>query len=112
MNFFTAFADKLDFIIVCLVIASGFFQKNYLREWNIVKDVDYNSALRTLFCSAIVSAIYILLLKDPEKANNWAQYFLSYFAATSFYELLLEPFMNWFKRRFGDEGGDNHGQNK
>lgn len=102
-NFFNAFADKLDVYIIGIVLLSGFFQKIYLKVWIISKDDSYNSALKTLIVSAVVSSVYIVLLKDPEKANNWAKYFISYFTATSAYELLISPFSDWLKLRFANQ---------
>ena len=49
--------------------------------------------------SAIVSIIYIVLIKDPEKPKNWSMYFLSYFAATSLYELIVNPFVDFIKSK-------------
>ena len=100
-NFFDAFLDKFDLIVVGLVLCSGFFQKNYLKGFAFSKDSSYDSALKTLLVSAMVSAIYIFLIKDPESANNWAKYFVSYFAATSLYELLINPFTNYIKNKLG-----------
>ena len=103
MNFFESFADKFDVWIVGIVLCSGFFQQKYLKGIVWSKDASYDSALKTLAVSAVASAIYIVLLKDPESANNWAKYFVSYFAATSLYELLVSPFIKWVKKATGAE---------
>lgn len=94
--------DKLDFVIVGIVLCSGFFQKLYLKGIVFTKDSSYNSALKTLLVSGVASAIYILAIKDPENGINWAKYFLSYFAATSLYELLISPFVKWIKGKIGN----------
>mgnify|MGYP001558409558 FL=1 len=101
MEFFNAFADKLDIAIVGIVLCSGFFQKMYLKGFTLSKDTGYDSALKTLLVSAVASAIYIFFLKDAGDANNWAKYFISYFGATSLYELLVQPFVNWIKAKTG-----------
>lgn len=99
-QFFDAFMDKIDVYIVGIVLLSGFFQKIYLKEWNLTKDAGYNSSLRTLIVSAIASSVYIILIKDPEKANNWAKYFISYFTATSVYDLVIDKFAQWIQNKF------------
>jgi|SRR5688572_11483945 len=99
--FFESFAEKIDLIIVGLVLLAGFFQKKYLCHWCwYKKDGTYDSALKTLAVSAIVCTIYILLLKDPDKASNWVKYFISYFMATSIYELIVDKFVDWINFKF------------
>lgn len=95
---FDIILNQIDFYIVCLVLASGFFQNRYLTGIVISKTNSLDSALKTLLVSFCVSAIYIMLIKNPEKSSNWAKYFLSYFFATSMYELLVDPFVNWIKK--------------
>ena len=96
-SFFDTFLSNIDFIIVGLVLCAGFFQKQYFKGFRLSKDDSYDSALKTLMLSAIVSIIYIVLIKDPEKPKNWSMYFLSYFAATSLYELIVNPFVDFIK---------------
>jgi hypothetical protein len=103
MNFFESFVEKFDVWIVGIVLCSGFFQHKYLKGIAWSKDAAYDSALKTLAVSAVASAIYIVLAKDPESANNWAKYFVSYFGATSLYELLVQPFIRWVKKTTGAE---------
>lgn len=93
--------DKIDVYIVVIVLCAGFFQSRYFKGFSISKDASYDSALKTLGLSAVASAIYIILAKNPGVATNWAKYFISYFAATSLYELLINPFTNWVKNKFG-----------
>lgn len=99
-SFFDNLLSHFDYWIVIIVLLSGLFQKNYFKGFYLSKDSSYDSALKTLVLSLVVSAIYIILLKDPEKSNNWAQYFISYFAATSLYELLISPFVDYIKSKF------------
>lgn len=103
MNLFEALLSKLDAVIMGIVLCSGFFQNKYLKGITWSKDKSYDSALKTLAVSAVASAIYIVLIKDPESANNWAKYFVSYFAATSLYELLVLPFIKWVKKATGQD---------
>jgi hypothetical protein len=98
-NFFDIVSQHIDFVIVTIVLCSGFFGKIYLKGLVLTKDGGYDNALKTLIVSFIASTVYIVLIKDPEKPNNWAMYFLSYFFATSLYELLINPFVNWIKTK-------------
>lgn len=101
-KFFDVIINSLDFIIVGIVLVSGFFQKMYLKGFRFSKDASYDSALKTLLVSAIFSTVYILLVKNPDRADNWAKYFLSYVFATSLYELLVSPFIKWIKSKTGN----------
>jgi hypothetical protein len=105
-NFFDSIMEKIDIVVVVLVLCSGFFQKMYLKGLTLSKDVTYDSALKTLLVSAIASVIYIVLFKDPDKASSYAKYFISYFGATSLYELLISPFVNFLKSKFGQSKSD------
>lgn len=103
MNLFNAFADKLDLWIIGIVLCSGFFQRKYLKAFFWSKDPSYDSALKTLAVSFVASSLYIVLAKDPDSASNWAKYFVSYFGATSLYELLVSPFVKWIKKITGQD---------
>lgn len=103
MNVLTSLTDKLDFWVMGIVLCSGFFQTKYLKGFCWSKDGSYDSALKTLALSAVASSIYIILAKDPERANNWAKYFVSYFAATSLYELLVNPFIKLIQKATGQK---------
>lgn len=96
-----AIIQKLDLIIIGIVLCSGFFQKMYLKGFSLSKDPSYDSALKTLFVSGVASAIYIFAAKDPAQGNDWAKYFISYFTATSLYEMLISPFVRWVKSKTG-----------
>jgi hypothetical protein len=102
-QFFDTILNAIDFVIVALVLVSGFFQARYLKGFSLSKNESYDSALKTLMMSAIFSTVYILLIKDPEKASNWAKYFLSYVFSTSLYELLIQPFTRWLKNQLANK---------
>jgi hypothetical protein len=93
----------IDLWIIAIVLCSGFFQKKYFQGFKISKDPSYDSALKTLALSFVVSLIYIYLVKDPAKSSNWSKYFFSYFGATSLYELLVSPFIDWIKKVTGQK---------
>lgn len=103
---FLSFLDFLhiDPMIVMLVICSGFFQEKYLCGSTWSKDSRRDAAYKTLVVSVLVSLIYILLfhLQDKSVTIMWAKYFISYFVATSLYELLIRPFRKWLAKKTGD----------
>ena len=111
VNYLTA---HLDYIVLAIVFLSGFFQE---RLWpydqhRLVKDKKYDTTLKTFFISLFFSAAYIFLVKkEGELEISWTKYFLSYFAATSLYELLIKPITKWIKRMaekiFGKDETDN-----
>jgi hypothetical protein len=89
-----AFNANIDWVIVLLVIASGYFQSAYLKNVNIA------DALKTLLVSFVVSGIYLLLAGDIANKASLAKYFFSFFLATSLYEILLK---GWTKKLIGDK---------
>lgn len=105
---------NIDLIIVVLVILSGFFQEKYLESVTISKNLRLNASLKTLFLSAIVSTIYIVLVYRDVKNNSlrngvpadpmpWAKYFISYFTATSFYDFIIKPFRRFIQKKMGTD---------
>lgn len=100
-EFFNSLMDKIDVYVVAIVLCAGFFQSRYFKGFSISKDESYDSALKTLALSALASTVYILLARNPAEATNWAKYFISYFAATSLYELLISKFVDWIKSKTG-----------
>lgn len=89
----------IDYIIVLLTLVSGFFQARFI-SLKLVKDERLNSAYWTLIVSIGACAIYLFLI-HPAK-EMYANYFVSYFVATSLYELLIKPFVNWIKKISGN----------
>lgn len=101
-NFYQQFIDRIDAVILVLVILSGFFQKKYLAGLVLSKQQNTDGALKTLALSFIVCLAWILLKRDG-KATAWADYFITYFFATSLYELILSPFKKWIQKYTGKE---------
>lgn len=79
---------SLDFVLVVLIIAGGFFQKRYLNAWKI------DSALKTLLVATIFTFLYLALNCDFaswEHARPCLQTgFVSYAVATSLYEIIVK----------------------
>lgn len=89
-----AFGANIDWVIVLLVIASGYFQSAYLKDLNI------NDALKTLMVSFIAAGFYLVLAGNLTDKASLAKYFFSYFIATSLYEILLK---GWTRKLIGDQ---------
>lgn len=113
MEWYEFVKDKfnLDVIIIAIVLLSGFFQERYLPEWKVAKDPRLCAALKTLFVSFIAGSIYIFLIYKQEKGVAeqgakvllpWVKYFISYFFATSLYDMVIRPFRKWIKAKTGD----------
>lgn len=78
----------IDPLSVFLVLAGGFFAKKYLKEIAI-GDTWKTLIVSTVFisCWVIVQHISGMLTKE-----DYPKFLFSYFAATSFYELILKRF--------------------
>lgn len=101
---------NLDIIIIAIVFLSGFFQEKYLIDWKWVKDGRLDASLKTLAISFIASSIYIILMyKEAKRSStdgivllNWSKYFISYFTATSLYDLGIRPLRKWITKKLGE----------
>jgi len=117
MEWFDYLKDKwnLDVIVIILVFLSGFFQEKYLCEFKWAKDSRIDASIKTLAVSFIVSSVYIFLMfkelkrvaEDGKVLVPWAKYFISYFAATSLYDLGIRPLRKWIKKKIGDTESDS-----
>lgn len=83
-------------VVVLLVIASGYFQRYYLGSWK------WSSPIKTLVVSFVVSAAYLFMSNEVTK-EILANYFFSFFMATSLYEIFLKPLTRWIERKVGFE---------
>lgn len=105
----------IDPIIIAIVFLSGMFQEKYFR-FELAKDKRYSNGLKTLFLSLLVGVIYAFIVYHDEKAalkKSGAEdisvsiplkmYFISYFAATSLYDMAVRPFRNWLNKKFGNK---------
>lgn len=115
-NFFDQLLQKwnLDLIIFTIVILSGFFQERFLTYWALVKDSRLNAALKTLVVSLAASTIYIIISYEQMKGAAqgaevlvpWGKYFMTFFTATSIYDLIIRPIRKWISKVTGDKDTD------
>jgi len=106
---------NIDLIIVALVFMSGLFQEKYI-PFELSKDKRLSNGLKTLILSAIVGLIYAILVYYEERAAirrsdkpdmaaviPLKKYFVSYFAATSVYDMAVRPIRNWINKKLGNK---------
>jgi hypothetical protein len=96
---------NIDIYIVLIVLLSGFFQKSYFKGFRLSKSDGYDEALKTLGLSFIIGMIYVYLayVSDKTAIVPYNKYFVSYFAATSIYELIINPFRKAIIKKFGGD---------
>lgn len=112
-DFFDELIKKwnLDLIIFTIVLLSGFFQERFLPYWNLVKDSRLCAALKTLIVSLIASSVYIFFSYKQVKGSAegaevlipWGKYFMTFFAATSVYDLLIRPLRRFIAKVTGEK---------
>jgi hypothetical protein len=115
-NFFEELLQtwNLDLIILVICLLSGFFQERYLSGWALVKDARLCAALKTLIVSLGASTIYIVISYNQMKGQAdgaavlvpWGKYFITFFTATSIYDLLIRPFRRWIAKVTGEKDED------
>lgn len=105
---------NIDYIIVLIVFLSGYFQELYLCGLVFSKsNPRYDAAIKTLLVSFVVGSIYIYFMyrNDRTVPVPYVKYFISYFVATSLYDLAVKPVRNLIKKLVDKyTGGDNEGQ--
>lgn len=109
MDFLQNVWASIDWWIVLLVLAAGYFQRYYLKTIKIIGKVVIISAWKTLFISLLFVGFYIWFAKgngELTPAYKKAAFF-SYIFATSFYELLLGPLTWAIEKRVGKPKDDS-----
>lgn len=94
------FLDKwnIDAVILLMVFLSGLFQEKYLGIVSLVKDPRLDSSLKTLLVSFVAGSVYIVLVYWDSKELPYVKYFISYFTATSIYDLAIRPIRKWITK--------------
>lgn len=96
------FLDKwnIDAWILVIVFLSGLFQEKYMTRVKFsTTDARLDGSLKTLAVSAVAGCIYLYLMYRDNKDNfPYVKYFVSYFAATSIYDLAVRPIRKWITR--------------
>lgn len=102
MDLIEILKDKynIDIVVILLVFLAGYFQKSYFTGFRLSKN-DHNDAMyKTLLLSGVVSGVYIYLNYVEDGAGDipLRMYFMSYFTATSLYEMAVKPVTAWVNR--------------
>lgn len=109
MNIITYLQESLnlDVWLMLIVFLSGFFQERFTDNIRISRNDKSNAAYKTFLVSLLAGTIYVWLayyeLPDKTVPLPWAKYFISYFTATSLYELAIRPFRKWWKKKFSED---------
>ena len=74
----------IDVVVVGMVIAGGYFSKAYLTAYKA------SDAIKTLIVGTVFTCLYLLLMFAAKHPINIVKCFISYAAATSFYELIIK----------------------
>ena len=80
-----------------IVVAAGLFQKTFLAGFVLSKDEKYDGALKTLLVSALLVTVK-LCFEKVHGTDIWDA-ILSYFLATSFYELIARPLVKAIRNK-------------
>ena len=91
----------IDGVIVLIVIAAGFFQNRYMKTIKVSKDEKTDSAWKTLIVSALLVTLKLVFAK-ANRDECWDGV-LSYFLATSFYEIILRPVVKYINKNLGTD---------
>lgn len=92
--------DKyIDITLLVIIILAAYWAKTYLC--NLLPN--WRMSWKVLIFSTIVTiAYYMVLVKTGVfKSENVPVYIITYFAATSFYELFFSPLEGWIKKITG-----------
>ncbi len=96
----------IDPVMFLLIIAGGFFAKTYLKSWG------WTMAWKTLTVGTVFMTAWIgvIWLKGEWTKELWTTAFISYVSSTSFYELLINPFVRWINAITGQTPIDTDGK--
>lgn len=114
MEWYDYLKDKwnIDTVIVAIVFLAGFFQEKYLCRFKWSNDNRFDAGLKTLVVSIIVSTLYIFLVyREAQRTDEnafipWGKYLISWFTATSLYDMGIRPLRKWIKKKTGDDSPD------
>lgn len=99
VQLFSLFDKYIDFKLVILIIVASYWAKKFLTA----NAPFVSMAWRVLIFSTVITILYYLLLRKTGvfEVEDIPVYFISYFTATSFYELGFVPLERFVKKLFG-----------
>lgn len=90
--------EFIDFKLVALIVLSAYWMKNFFYNLFPQVDLKYKVLLWTSLLSILYYYVMVNLLEQDLEFYNLA---ITYFAATSFYELAFKPLEDWIKKLTG-----------
>lgn len=94
------FQQYVDIPLAVLIVVSAYFFRKFLCN-NILPKVRMEH--KVLLWATLVSVIYYFTLQKTGVVEQRPAviYFITYFFATSFYELLFQPLERWIRKTTG-----------
>lgn len=96
--------NLIDFKLLFLIVAMSRWSKRYLK--NIFSKILLSHKI--LFLSTLISVVYFFVGRHMGFITNESFFILliTYFTATSFYELIFYPIENMIKKKIGGENDE------
>lgn len=90
----------IDFKLLILIVVMARWSKRYLKD--IFPKISFSH--KVLFLSTLVSVLYFFIGRHLGYYTNESFYMLliTYFTATSFYEIIYNPIETMIKSKFGN----------
>lgn len=91
--------NQIDWILVLLILISSFWVKKNFDD--VLPKI--STAHKILIWCTLLTIIYVgfLDVTKVKDAKPWTVYLISYFFATSFYELLWKYLIDWVTKKIG-----------
>lgn len=95
------FEQYVDVPLALLIVVSAYFFRKFLCN-NILPEIRMEH--KVLLWATLVSVIYYFTLQQTGVIEKKPPviYFITYFFATSFYELIFQPLERWVKKMTGN----------
>lgn len=99
----------IDIRLLILIVIGSYWYKKNLSDLKISFLSKISLSHQILIWSTILSGAYFFILKhlEPQHKENYVElivtFVITYFAATSFYELLWRPIQDFIERKFGNK---------
>lgn len=96
--------NLIDFRLLFLIVAMSRWSKRYLK--NLFPKILLSHKI--LFLSTVISVVYFFVGRKMGFVSNESFFVLliTYFTATSFYEIIYSPIENMIRKKFGDANNE------
>src|SRR4051812_3327461 len=90
------FTRYIDTPLAVLIVLSAYFFRKYLCDYFLPK---WRMVHKVLLWATLVSIAYYFIVEKPglTDQNEPVIYLITYFFATSFYEIIFSPMESWVK---------------